>query len=49
MIKEAELSDSNSIEVNININVFLPYKYNRYNPLKSNKKYINNIKLFGHI
>ena len=49
MIKEAELSDSNSIEVNININVFLPYKYNRYNPPKSNKKYINNIKLFGHI
>ena len=49
MIKEAELSDSNSIEVNININVFLPYKYIRYNPPKSNKKYINNIKLFGHI
>ena len=49
MIKEAELLDSNCIEINININIPLPYKFIRYNPPKSNKKYINNIKLFGHI
>ena len=48
MIKETELTDSSSNEVNININVTFPYKYIRYNPPSTDGKNITEIKISGH-
>ena len=48
MIKKAELSDSSSNEVNININGPFPYKYIRYNPPSTDGKNITEIKISGH-